>query len=132
MAYFTGTNIDGSSIPGISHKPRDPKEGKEYKKAHEDSILNVQQRNALNGVIGMVICAPITHYRDKTGKEKRWPMRYGFKNVNVTSGSGSPAKYLSPMFLGPIYYMDHNKAGFPRVYRSWNIENLWQGSNRSV
>jgi len=79
-------------------------EAKKQKLAHEDAIKEAQSANHVDGERGMVQCAPIVHFRAPKGLDKRWPVRHGYRNINVCSSGVRPFSDLSPMFLGPVVF----------------------------
>jgi hypothetical protein len=92
--------------------------------------------------IGQVRCNKIIHFRQSG--DKTHPKIDNFININVTSGTNSKWKKLSPMILGPFnmemklfasnLYPNGIEPGYIRINDSYaiikctNLENLWQGS----
>jgi len=93
---------------------------------------------------GIVRCNKIIHFRSKGPESKVHPTIENFININVTTGSNSKWKKLSPMILGPLkmsmlvtptdLYPDGIQPGYVKIddktalLRCTNLENLWQGS----
>lgn len=94
-------------------------------------------------VSGDVRCGKIEHFRSKADNKKH-PVIPNYSNINVTSGTNSKWKALSPMKLGPFYLREHtvvtpwypdglhpgfalDNEGLQRLYCT-NLENIWQGS----
>lgn len=61
-------------------------------------------------------------------EDRKWPVIPGFKNINVCSGSPGIWKFLSPMKLGPIMFVEKMPDGSEVKRTATNLENLWQAS----
>lgn len=101
---------------------------KQQRNEHAASISQARELNREVGESGCVQCAKIAHFRAPKDVDKRWPMRYGYKNINVCSSGTRPFRDLSPMFLGPLRITDVDADGNKREYTAENIENAWQFS----
>lgn len=88
----------------------------QIKKEREKAIEAARLDNQKNGKKGNVTVAKKPHYRSKGPKTH--PRREGYLNIDVTSGTMSRFKALSPMLLGPTN----------TIPSAQNIENLWQFS----
>eukprot|EP01027_Heterolobosea_sp_BB2_P014653 GEZU01021019.1.p1 GENE.GEZU01021019.1~~GEZU01021019.1.p1 ORF type:complete len:358 (+),score=89.05 GEZU01021019.1:60-1133(+) len=117
-------------------KKEDAHHDKTRKRDHERSVMEAQKKNKAAGVRGKIW---VDHLPGRFSGRK-WPMKPGFKNVNVCSGAAGIWKQLSPMKLGPIKigeYLNENQQAkdkgmsaykVPMPETAQNMENLWQFS----
>ena len=96
-------------------------------KLHKLSVKTAQKENEKEGKRGSVCTARLVHRFDKTGVDKKWPLRPGYMNVNITSGC-KHWRGLSPMHLGPIRFFVDSGSGQEDVVfkRATCLENAWQ------
>ncbi len=111
---------------------------------HKDSVEEARLQNVSEGREGQVRVDKLPHFRSKQ-KDKSWPNKEGFHNINVCSSATSFLKQLSPMTLGPYVYevgrtychavqfLFFSKILIFEQYQGEkikvkNMENLWQFS----
>ncbi len=70
-------------------------------KDHNDSIKEAKLKNQREGREGQIRVAQLPGSKSK---DKCWPNREGFHNVNVSSSSSLFWQMLSPFFMGPYIY----------------------------
>lgn len=117
-------NSDRKPIPSVilAQKER-TKENAKRNKEHKITVEAYRLKNVEEGRRGSVCCNNKPHFRSKTVKDKRNPLKEGYLNVDVCSSSRS-WKNLSPMYLGPVKRTEvHNGKHLPYAK---NIENYWQ------